>query len=150
MTQHTDIDKVIDDLHTKIQKQKTDIESDEKNIKRGWVTNAVYVMSTGKSVNIQVAKKEQIVEAAADLISRKENHEKACLVLGVDNKISNEFVNFFDDWVKDFKKRLSTILVKEKKSKLEKLEKRLESIMSEDKKRTMELEKIMKEFNEED
>jgi hypothetical protein len=50
------------------------------------------------------------------------------------------------DWIDDFKKRIATIQLKEKKEKLKSLEVRLHAIISPEKKRQMELDAIMKDL----
>jgi hypothetical protein len=72
-------------------------------------------------------------------------NDDASTILGIKSDQSHDGY-LISDWIDDFKKRIATIQLKEKKEKLKSLEVRLHAIISPEKKRQMELDAIMKDL----
>ncbi len=138
------IDKKIDDLFAILQAKKQEVEVAEKNVKRSWKTNCSFsVPLTNSSVNIQTANVQTVQSALASLIMYRSSLKEANKILDLQD--DKKYLAYsFDDWIDDFQKRVSAIGIKAKKEELEKLEERLNSIVSPEQKRLMELEAITK------
>lgn len=93
----------------------------------------------GVSYNIHVATKEQLVGLLVRLNAYK--------MSAVDLNLLDEYVISgykINDWISDIKTKLDIILHKEEQDKLRKLDKRLDEMLSSDKKVELELEQIAK------
>jgi hypothetical protein len=93
----------------------------------------------GISYNIHVATKEQLVGLLVRLNAYK--------MSAVDLNLLDEYVISgykINDWISDIKTKLDIILHKEEQDKLRKLDKKLDEMLSSDKKVELELEQIAK------
>lgn len=145
MTQKT-IDQQIDAGLNQVKKQKQIFLETEANSNGSWITTAVLNLPNMK-LNLQTAKEPAIVAALAELLSMQDYHLKAAKIL--DSKSAFIVDGYtIEEWQNDFKLRLNKIKAKNEKEKLDNLEQRLKNIMSEDLKRSKELEAIMNELEE--
>jgi hypothetical protein len=111
------------------------------------VTNMNFGFSDSQSdrQNISVQGIEWVTRALAFLIMMKECWEKSCTILGV--KTDFKWLGYsYGDWEKDLLRRVGKITYAEEKQKLEKMEARLEELLSPEAKRQKELEKMSKEL----
>jgi hypothetical protein len=145
MTEKT-LDQKIVEISEVIAKQKALVESEGKRAESKWSTTGVLHIN-GLKLTIQVANEEQIVSGLAELILKEEAHSKAAKMLNSKAKFKFDG-HEIEKWRADMETRLAQIKYKKSKEKLETLESRLKSIMSEDTKRSMEFDAIMKELNE--
>lgn len=140
------LDQKIVEISEVIAKQKTLVESECKRAEVKWSTTGVLNIN-GLKVTIQIANEEQIVSGLAELILKEDAHNKAAKML--ESKAKFKFDGYeIEKWRADMETRLAQIKYKKSKEKLESLERRLKSIMSEDTKRSMELESILKELDD--
>lgn len=111
-----------------------------------WKTNCAFRFdpSSARVYNIQVeTDTDFFVSALAALIRGKETCEAAAKKLGVTYKYS--WLGYsYEDWESDIKSRLSRINISQKKKELEKIEKRLDGLISSELRTKMELEEISK------
>lgn len=145
MTEKT-IDQRIDEVRKIVENQKKVVLDTESKSSRPWTTTGVLNLPNLK-LNLLTAKESAIVSALADILSLKDYHSKAATMLNSKEKFSIDGYTL-DDWKNDFESRINKIKLKNEKEKLEKLELRLKNIMSEDLKREIELDQIMKELEE--
>lgn len=145
MAKKNEIDSKITALFDVLHEQQIEVEKAEQNIKRSWKTNCSFVLPYSmQPTNIQVATKESIINMYADMLSIMDYRSKAAAELGVE--VGKDWNGFsVDDWVADFKKRISSIDIKAQKAKLQSLEQRLDAIVSPEQRREMELEAILQE-----
>ena len=138
-------DKLVQELFAKVQEKKAEITKLERP---NWKTNQSFgfIKNSAERVNLQVTNDVRVVaEILAFLIDRKNSFEKACDELGV--KLKFEWMNYsFEDWSADLKTRAAKIEIGKKKADLEKLENRLNALISPELKAQLELEAIMKEL----
>lgn len=139
------IDDSIKQLFNVVENQKQEVLKTEALVKRGWATNCSYDIH-GTKINIQTASIDTIIICLRTLLIYKDYTEKALSILGLVREVQDGGYTF-DQWIDDFKKRISIIELKEKKEKLSKLESRLSAIISPEERRQMELEAIMNELN---
>lgn len=138
------IDTKIKELFTVLSLQKIEVERLESEIKKSWTTNCSFIMNDSR-YNIQTTNINTIVHLLAYLLSMAEYQRKASDMLGLE--FIDDYNGFsFDDWVSDFKKRIAIIVIKERKAKINELETRLNSIVSPEQRRLMELEEITKQL----
>lgn len=121
-----------------------------KKPKTTWKTNGIFIYDTnrlnavlGRRLNLNnVYNKNDLVEALAYLLNRSLVISEASKILGMDNSTFTHSNYQLEDWVSDFKLRISQIDWENEKRKLDNLEKQLESLISEDVRTEMVLEKI--------
>lgn len=145
MTDKT-IDQKISEVISIVEKQKNVVIETELKSNRVWKTTGV-INSFNIKLNLLTAKEPAIVSTLAEILMLKEYHQKSAKLLNVKHDFLIEGFEF-EDWFNDFESRLNKIKLKNEKEKLSKLESRLKNIMSEDLKRTIELEEIIKELEE--
>lgn len=139
-------DNKIIELINVVKKQQEEVAHAEKETKRGWKTNcSLNIIGFTQPLNLTVASVENVVKAYGMLITITSNIAEAAKTLGVPAPTVYDGYSL-EDWSDDFKKRIAMIQIKEKKVKLTTLEDRLNSIVSPDARRQMELELIMKEL----
>lgn len=110
-----------------------------KNISKFVPITSCSIQVDGVSYNIHVATKEQLVGLLVRLNAYK--------MSAVDLNLLDEYVISgykINDWISDIKTKLDIILRKEEQDKLRKLDKRLDEMLSSDKKVELELEQIAK------
>lgn len=136
------LDDTIKELFAKVQEKKSKI----KNIGvKKWITNGV-IECPHKTFNLNVIDLKTTLSLTAFLIGEKNNMESACQMLGV--KFDNCYYGFkFEDWFEDLKHRMDFLTVNDEKKSLEKLEKKLDSLVSPEMKRAMEITAIEKLLN---
>ncbi len=143
----SNIDQKINELFSIVRKQKAEVEAAEKESKQSWKTNCSIIAPLGRGdapINIQTAKEDVIKTIVLGLLAHKDYAAKACEILG--SSFNSEYSGFsYEDWISDCKKRIAVLNIREKKEKLNTLEKRLNDIVSPEQKRDMELAAIMKE-----
>lgn len=140
-------DKQVMDLYDIVQNKKKEIAKAEKP---NWLTNCSFGFGQDSNVrvNIQtVADPNKMVELLAFLYVQRNAFEEAAKDLGV--KATFKWFGFsVEDWKQDFQTRLNKILISKKKQELEVLESRLNSLISPELKRKLELEEITKQLLE--
>lgn len=137
-------DKIIDGLFEVIQTKKEEIKRIEKP---EWKTNCSYAIEGSRvdsRVNIRVLHIDEVVDCVTQLLQIQDYRIKATDILEVPTRKYQGFN--IEDWISDFKTRASIINVASKKKELEKLEGRLDKLVSKEKREQMELEAIQKEL----
>lgn len=143
----TTIDKKIEDLLDIVRLQKSEVERVEKSSKRSWNTHCSFKLLQASVLNIQTANEDAIVRALTELLFFKNNFKEANQILGLNKTIKHDGYSV-EEWIEDFQKRIATLQLKNKKDRLKILEERLNSIVSPEQRRQMELEAIMKDLSE--
>jgi hypothetical protein len=140
------IDTGIDELFAVLQKQRVEVEKTEKETKKSWKTTCtIRIASRAEQVNLQTANEATIQQVLADLLIHRDYSAKAAHLLGLDDK--EEYANFkYDDWLEDCQKRIAVLKIKEKKARLDIIEKRIDGIVSPEKRREMEFENLKKDL----
>ena len=142
------IDSKINALFEKVKQDKQNLVELEAKAKRGWVTMATICLDgQSRSVNIQTASKEKIVEVMAFLIAKQEQQAKAHQMLELPEEPFEHQGYTLEQWNTDLKTRLFRIKLKQDKEALDQAEARLRSILSDDKKREVEFEDILKNLD---
>lgn len=141
------IDKQIEELLIVVQTQKIEVEKAEKESKRSWKTNCSFKLLSSSPVNIQTVSDDAIVQALSELLMFHSNAQEANKILGLNKEIKHDGYTI-DEWIEDFQKRIAILQLKAKKEKLKTLETRLNSIVSPEQKREMELAAIMKDLKD--
>lgn len=143
---NTALDKSIEIAKETIEKQRKEVLATEKVLNRGWITNGSYPIGDNKSINIQTCNLNSVVIVMRHLLLNESFHKAALKELNL--KITPFEVDGYtiNDWKTDLELRIAKITIKDKKEKLDKLEKKLETVMSEDQKRAAAFSQIMSEL----
>lgn len=138
-------DEKVLELFAVVQKKKEEIAKAEKP---NWLTNCSFRFDkeSNSTINIQtVSDVNRIVELLAFLYDKRKSFDDAAKDLGVESKF-NWFGFSVEDWKTDFQTRINKIQITKKKQELETMETRLNSLISPELKRQMELELISKQL----
>lgn len=140
------IDNGIDELFSVLKNQRAEVEKTEKETKKSWKTTCtIRVASRSEQINLQTANEATIQQVLADLLIHRDYSAKAAHLLGLDG--NEEYAGFkYDDWLEDCQKRIAVLKIKEKKAKLDIIEKRIDGIVSPEKRREMEFENLRKDL----
>ena len=142
-------DVMIEKLFGVIQVKKEEIKKTEKP---EWNTNCSFVSPLRPSQqarNLRVINDvSELVAMVADLLIIKDYLGKAYDTVGLgDDKPNLTWNNqTISDWIGDIKTRISIVTITKKKKELESLEKRLDKLVSKEKREEMELAAIQKEL----
>jgi hypothetical protein len=146
----SNLDKQIEILLEKIKSKKVLVLKKEKEANNRWITNCCFPLEFGQNGNpkdnFALCKIPKIHNMVGNLILMKEKHEKVNKVLDMNEEFKVEGYTY-EEWLADFKTRLAQVQLKEEKIKLEKLEEKAKSIMSEDQKRQAVLNDILSELD---
>lgn len=141
----TTSDEKIEKLFAVLQEKKKEIAVAEKP---KWKTHLSFsYFEDGKNlerINIQVNQNlSELINITAFLLSKKEAFEKAAKILSVNAEFS--WLNFsYNDWLSDLSARVTQLQLSSKRKEIEDLEKKLDALVSPEKRREMELEAITK------
>lgn len=131
------LDTKVTEMLKQIQVKKQDLEKSEVVLKQSWKTNCSINLNN-VNYNIQTLKEDSVIQLMSDLLKEQFFKQKALELLERDDMI--KVSNFtMEDWIFDLKKRLTTISLKKQKEQLEKMEEKLNSLVSPEKKREMEI-----------
>lgn len=144
---NTALDKSIETAKGTIEKQRNEVLATEKVLTRGWVTNGSYPIADNKSINIMTCNINSIILIMRNLLLHESFHKAALKELKL--KVTPFEVDGYTvkDWKTDLELRIAKITIKEKKEKLDILEKKLKTVMSEEQKRAAAFSEIMSELN---
>lgn len=137
------LDAQIRTLFDKFNTRKAKVEELESQIAKSWITNCTYRI-TGATVpiNLNTTTQETLLDIVGDLVNRRTNLQEAAKLLDI--KPSDKINGYaFDAWIDDCKKRLASINLREEKKALEDLEGRLNSVLSPEERRRIEVEALL-------
>ena len=136
-------DEMIKTLLAKVETQKKDLGDKPR---ASWRTNGIFKFDPlGTHFNLNtVADYSHLVEALAFLIQRKSALEAAGKELGVDAQEFKWNGYTYQDYVEDFKTRLTIVNWEHKKRLLDETKAKLSTLVSEEARTEMELESISK------
>lgn len=145
-------DKVIDDLLAKVASKRQEVSALEETIRKSWETNCSYQPLVSKfsssipSINIQTADEATLKLILGDILHRVNLDKEAGTLLNLNEQdvVIHGFTS--DQWIGDLKKRIAKIKVEGEKKLLQNIEARLNSLISPERRRQLELEAITKEL----
>jgi hypothetical protein len=130
-------------LQDKVKAKKAEIEKAERP---SWKTNCSFSTSKSK-INIQtVSKVEDLIDLTVILLHESTLHAAACKALGVEIKYLKDGFTV-DDWMSDFKTRVSKIEILKKKKELAVMEARLSKMLSPEAQLEIELKELVNKFS---
>lgn len=136
------IDSKVSELLNKVNFEKNVVNGLKSAVTKSWITTCTIGFdSTATKINIQTTKEDALIDILAKLVTLSAGHNSACDLLG----ISKEFIYQgykFDAWMSDINKRIKLLELKTKESNLEIIESKLDTLVSPEKRREMELELI--------
>lgn len=144
---NTALDKSIELAKETIEKQRKEVLATEKVLTRGWITNGSYPIADNKSINIQTCTINTVVVVMRHLLLHESFHKAALKELKLKTTPFEVDGYTIKDWKTDLELRIAKVTIKEKKEKLDILEKKLKNVMSEDQKRAAEFSEILNELN---
>ena len=140
------IDLQIRTLFEKLAERKKKVEELKVHQGKAWKTNCTFrLLGSTSTVNIQTASHDTIVECAVQL----------CIVTGASAEAAKRLDIACVDkqhgypaaaWFDDFQKRLATINIRDEEAQVQLLEQRLNSVLSPEERRRIEVELLLKEI----
>ena len=143
----SNIDQTIQALFTKLSQRKAKVDELKAQTSKSWKTNgSLRLIGSSTPTNIQTASAETIDEIALHLCMIATARDAASLRLSrpITDKVQGYSV---DDWFSDLQKRLATINIRSEEQELAALETRLNSVLSPDERRRIEVELLAKELS---
>jgi hypothetical protein len=116
--------------------------------KVNYETRLTFALPDGKQINLNtVFDVNKLIYYFSIIKSQIDSIESSAKLLGVE-EFDNKFEGFtLDEWASDFKTKIGLINIKQLKEDLKFKEDKLNGIISEDKKKELEFEKILKDFS---
>lgn len=139
-------DEIIEGLFKKVQEKKAEIAKAEKP---QWQTNCAFVYDNSSTVmNIQVISNiDVLVDMLSYILIKSESHKQVVKRLDLQER-EYKYMGFtVDEWESDIKTRINKIQITSKKKELDELEKKLNSLVSPEKRTEMELAEIAKKLS---
>ncbi|UTS52112.1 hypothetical protein [Synechococcus phage BUCT-ZZ01] len=145
-----DIDSKVRELLNVVTQKKKEIADKETITKMKWLTNCTFPFGDSRpNRNIQTANQEQVLEVARTLTMHEFFDTAAKTKLGMSLDVVSVYAGFnVTSWYTDLQKRLAVISLNEEKRKLDDLEAKLNTLVSPEQRRAMELEAVMKELGQ--
>lgn len=140
MAKNTKKDQLILQLQSQIKAKKETIEKTSKTSYKSKLI--INIPGTGFTINIHTLNKDSGVSVLATLLNYKDALEKAISLLPNCNKTTEEV----DAWIHDVILKMEILLKNEILSSLEKDEKELEELLSDDFKKEKKLESILSKY----
>lgn len=139
-------DKLVQGLIDEVQDLKNQIAKAERP---KWETHCSFSYNrdgSGARINLQVEKNiEVLAEVLGFLIGRKKDLEEGCKKLGIKSKFN--WMNYsFEQWEEDITSRISKITIDDRKALLAKMEEKLDTLVSPEMKRELELKALQEEI----
>lgn len=142
------IDSVVSELLAKVKTEKVLVEALKSTVSKSWITTCTIGFDGSPSkINIQTAQESTLIEILSKLYILADAHTA---VLSILNMPSREFTYqgyTFSDWTADVKKRISLLELKTKEANLALIEAKLDTLVSPDKRREMELDDVIAMIN---
>lgn len=137
------LDEKVRALFDKFNARKAKVEELEAQIAKGWITNCTYRISgSAAPTNLNITTQETLLDVVGDLVIHRNTRTEAAELIGI--KASDKIQGYaFDDWITDAKKRLAAIDIREEKKALAELEARLNSVLSPEERRRIEVEALL-------
>lgn len=143
MTTENQADKIVNALFEKLQEKKKQIEKIEKP---QWKTNFSFGYDPSQSarINIQTCDVAQLIEINGWLNDRNRSWDLSCEELGLSGK-KFQWQGFdLAEWKHDIKVRIAKISIDAKKKELKALEEKLNTLVSPEQRRLLEIEAVSK------
>lgn len=143
------IDSKVRELLEKVKTRKKAVQKAESNANKRWKTTGSFppVLAVAVNINIQTAKEADLLNVIAQIRFHQDYVDRAAKELEL--PIIDTYAGFpYADWVEDCHTRLAKIQLSGEKTKLSDLEKRLDSIISPEQRRQIELEAIINELDD--
>lgn len=136
----TNIDITIKELLEVIKTKKQELEAIEKESAKQWKSPCAVTVDNN-TVNIKVATIPQLVRIITVVLIDRQFAQQAADILQIKDPLFFQAYSH-EDWIDDCKKRMAIITRTDKKKQLAQLEERLNSIVSPEQRRQIELEAI--------
>lgn len=142
-------DKAVLDLLQKVKQKKEEIAKASK--KPVWKTNCTigYDPENANRINIMTVRDVQkLADIYAFLLQREQYIEKAYKELSINDDLLVYMGYSIDDWKNDLRARVNQLSVEQKKKELDELDRRINSLVSPEQRREMELAELQKVLGE--
>ena len=140
----SDSDKLVEQLLAKVAAKKAEIKKLERPV---YKTNCTFILnpfdSNSKRVNFNVADLDSLINVLATLMIYRDSFEKAGKELGLKGNFQWGGWSY-EDWLADIKTSVDRFSVAKKKAELDTLEKKLNTLISPEQRRQMDLAEIAK------
>lgn len=141
-----DLDEKVLALLKEVETKRTEISKLSNKIT--YETKLTFMLPDGKQINLNtILDVNKLVYYFSIIKNQIETIESSAKLLGVENFQSKFDGYSLEEWTTDFKTKIGLINIKQLKDDLKIKEEKLNSMISEDKKKELEFEKILKDFS---
>lgn len=149
MTATNKTDDRIAKLLSAVKARQNELKQMEALTKASWKTNLSYSFGLNKTdtKNLAVLQEDDVINLVVDARTRTVAQTEASSELGIQGRVATVNGYSYADWLQDAKKRLALININTKKKQLETLEEQLNSLVSPELRREMELAAIEETLN---
>lgn len=142
------IDKTIQDLFAKLEERKKIVAGLRAQTQKGWVTNGTWkIPFTATVINIQTLPEDQLVLVAGEIADSFSKASDGYGMLYISHDVVKLHGYTLAEWTADLRKRKATIQIRAEEAKLAELEARLNSVLSPEERRRIEVELLAKELS---
>ena len=130
-------DEKIVKMQATLAQKKAELEAMDACSKTSWKTNGVFTLD-GKTVTLMTATEATALEVATRVLWDSKYRQEAAAMLGIVDaaKVQGYAAQ---DWLDDCKKRVSVLQVKERKAQVDAMQKKLDQLLSPEKRRQMDV-----------
>ena len=143
MTQ--DLDEIVRGLLVKLKQQQAELDNLKGQIQSSWKTHCSFTTTPNNAStkkNIQVCSEEEIFQFVQHVLQLRASHFDAEEFLGM--SFPQEYLGHaYGDWEHDLKKRMDMIRVTKREKELKELEQRINSVVSAEERRRIEVESLL-------
>lgn len=142
-----DIDTTIRELFKKLEERKANVAKLKEQTEQKWKTNATFrLIGATATINIQTAPQPVIDEVVVNLSLMVLGQREAARLLK--REFAPKVYGYsVEDWFLDIEKRMATINIRDEETKLAELEARLNSVLSPEERRRIEVALLMQEIS---
>lgn len=141
-----DLDEKVLALLKEVETKRTEISKLSNKIT--YETKLTFVLPDGKQINLNtILDVNKLIYYFSIIKNQIETIESSAKLLGIENFQSKFDGYSLEEWTTDFKTKIGLINIKQLKDNLKIKEEKLNSMISEDKKKELEFEKILKDFS---
>ena len=145
------IDTQIQALFAKLEDRKQKVKELKENTQKSWVTNGTWAIPHSTAIiNIQTISEQTLVQNTAIILGQIQNERMAHkLIHGAEPSKDYKFQGYTEQqWMSDIVKRKSMIEIRSAEAKLTEIEAALNSVLSPEERRRIEVEMIAKQLGE--
>ena len=141
----TELDKKVNELLLVVKAKREALNVHQNRAKSSWRTNCSFNLN-GTHVNLQTVRTPVIIAMVSYLLGQRELDKKACELLNIEFRDKTQNYDY-TAWLEDCQKRASYLHLHEQEEQLNKLEAKINQLVSPERRRELDLELLTNSLN---